>query len=335
MIIKTLMSYRTFIKIFIFLPCLLVSLGCPKNAAKSSDNDNVDTDPNLITTQVALVVTDNRSEGVTRVIELLDIPPMEGKHVVVKPNFNTSNPTPGSTHNETLQQLILEIQDRGAAEITLAERSYQNFSDVITEKKIDVMANDLGFRIVNLDTNEYTIFNPPEMLHWPMGIKLPNIIRDAEYIISTCCLKTHHTGVITLSLKNSVGIISRTHMTDMHSSERINSMIAEINLAYKPDLIVLDGVLAFIDGGPSFGTLRNGNVIIAGTDRIAVDIVGAAVLEDLGSGRVTRGRLFELEQISRAVELNLGISDGSQIEFVTGDSISAAYAEVLKNIIQW
>jgi uncharacterized protein (DUF362 family) len=110
-------------------------------------------------------------------------------------------------------------------------------------------------------------------------------------------------------------------------------MIAEINLAYKPDLIILDGIVAFTDGGPSTGTRANGNVIIAGTDRIAVDVVGAAILEDLGSYRVSRGRLFELEQISRAVEINLGIRYPHQIEFITGDSTSAAYAERLMEII--
>jgi uncharacterized protein (DUF362 family) len=122
-------------------------------------------------------------------------------------------------------------------------------------------------------------------------------------------------------------------MQELHSSPRINSMIAEINLAYEPDLIILDGVKAFIDGGPSTGTVANGNVILAGTDRIAVDVVGAAILEYLGSRRVRTGSIFELEQIQRAVELNLGIKYPSQIEFVTDDSASAALADELKAII--
>jgi uncharacterized protein (DUF362 family) len=313
---------------------IILLIGCPKNTASSdvNDDDNI-TAPQSTTTKIALQVTGDRSEGIRKVMELLEIPSMEGKHVVVKPNFNTSHPTPGSTHNETLRQIMVEIQNRGASDITLAERSYQRFQDVITEKGIDLMANDLGFNIVHLDTNAYSIFSNNRTLHWPEGFRLPNTIRDAEYIVSTCCLKTHHTGVITMSLKNSVGIIPTVHMQQLHNSPRINSMIAEINLAYKPDLIILDGIVAFIDGGPSTGTRVNGNVIIAGTDRIAVDVVGAAVLEDLGSYRVGRGRLFELEQISRAVEINLGIRYPHQIEFITGDSASAAYAEQLMEII--
>ncbi len=52
-------------------------------------------------------------------------------------------------------------------------------------------------------------------------------------------------------------------------------MIAELNTGYRPNLIVLDGVAAFTDGGPSRGELKAGNVMIAGDDRVAVDAVGS------------------------------------------------------------
>jgi uncharacterized protein (DUF362 family) len=202
---------------------------------------------------------------------------------------------------------------------------------VIQTKAIDDLANEMGFNIKNLDVDEYSIFNRSD-LHWQNGFRLPLTIADADYIVSTCCLKTHHTGVITMSLKLSVGIIPFLHMQELHGSERINSMIAEINLAYKPDLIVMDGVKTFISGGPSQGTVRDGNVILAGRDRIAIDVVGAAILKDLGSTRVS-GKIFSLEQIQRAKELKLGIKQPDQIEFVTDDEESRQYAETLTSII--
>ncbi len=54
-------------------------------------------------------------------------------------------------------------------------------------------------------------------------------------------------------------------------------MIAEINTAYKPDLIVLDGIQAFVNGGPDQSRLVTSNVILAGTDRVAIDAVGVAL----------------------------------------------------------
>jgi len=285
-----------------------------------------------LTTKIALHKTTNRKVGVQTVMELLDYPSMKGKHVIVKPNFNTSDPAPASTHNDTLSQLITEIKNLEAANITLAERSYQSFDEVIAEKGIEEMADELGFKIQNLDLDDYTHFKRDD-LHWENGFRVPNIINNAEYIVSTCCLKTHFKGVITMSLKLSVGILPKMHMGELHSSQNINRMIAEINLAYEPDLIVMDGVKTFISGGPSRGTVADGNVVLAGTDRIALDAVGTAILIDLGTEKIKRGHIFELEQIHRAIELGIGIDSPDKIEFVTTNDESHEYAEKIKEIL--
>ena len=271
-------------------------------ALPQSNNDKY-TASNSIA-KIALHKTTNRKEGVHTVMELIEYPSMEDKHVIVKPNFNTADPAPASTHNDTLNQLITEIKDRNASEITLAERSYQPFDDVINEKGIKEMAKEMGFNIKNLDLDEYTVFNR-DNLNWQNGFRIPNIINNAEYIVATCCLKTHFKGVITMSLKLSVGILPKIHMKELHSSTNINSMIAEINLAYEPDVIVMDGVKTFISGGPSNGTVADGNVVLAGTDRVALDAVGTAILIELGTTKIRRGGIFKLEQIRRAVKLGI------------------------------
>ena len=304
--------------------------GCSKNGTNSDTENNFpQLSPKIA--KIALHKTQDRIAGVKKVMELLDFPTMQDKHVVVKPNFNTADPPPASTHNDTLRQLITEIKNRGASEITLAERSYQNFETVISAKGIDQMANELGFSIKYLGDDEYEIFKQNTQ-HWANGFRLAKTISNAEYIVSTCCLKTHHTGVITMSLKLSVGILPSLHMQELHGSERINSMIAEINLAYRPELIVMDGITTFIDGGPSKGTEKRGDVMVAGSDRIAVDAVGTAILKDLESPRIT-GEIFRHEQIRHAVDLELGIKQPDQIEFVTDDEISRNYAQRLKGIL--
>ena len=115
-------------------------------------------------------------------------------------------------------------------------------------------------------------------------------------------------------------------MTELHNSPYQRLMIAEANLAYTPALIVLDGVEAFIDNGPDMGTKVWGDVILAGTDRIAVDAVGLAMLRFLGyQGVAANGSIFEQEQIARAVELGLGIDSPEKIRFITDDADSQAY----------
>jgi uncharacterized protein (DUF362 family) len=158
---------------------------------------------------------------------------------------------------------------------------------------------------------------------------------DSEYTVSTCCLKTHgFGGVFTMSLKLSVGLTPKPIRRTMHRSPEMRRMIAELNAGYRPRLIVLDGVSAFTDGGPSRGTLKAGNVMIAGDDRVAVDAVGLAVLKDLGSNDAIMGRrIFEQEQIARAVELNLGARSSAEIELVAADVEGRALASRLERIL--
>lgn len=284
------------------------------------------------TTSIVLYKTDDRIAGVKKLFELLEYPAVQGKNVIVKPNFNTYLPAPASTHDDTLGQIVVELNTRGAAGITVAERCPAGFDNVIEERALDTLATDLGFQLQNLQNVPKSLFHR-EYFHWQNGFSLPDMIRDAEYIVSTCCVKTHaFGGIFTMSLKLGVGILPQQNMSELHSSSDIRAMIAEINEAYKPKIIIMDGITAFISGGPNTGVETTGNVMVAGTDRIAVDAVGAAILKDLGSRRI-EGKIFEQDQIKRAVALRLGIQKPSRIEFITPDEASRQYAETLTDIL--
>jgi uncharacterized protein (DUF362 family) len=134
-----------------------------------------------------------------------------------------------------------------------------------------------------------------------------------------------------MSLKLSVGLTPKGIRRTMHRSPDMRRMIAELNAGYRPNLVVLDGIAAFTDGGPSHGELKAGNVMIVGDDRVAVDAVGVAVLKSLGANQaIMARRVFEQEQIARAVELKLGVSKPEDIEIVTADADSRALADRLR-----
>ena len=286
--------------------------------------------------RVAVVRTTDRKQGVTQVIKLLDPRGVAGKKVVIKPNFNSADETPGSTHNDTLAQLVTELQERNARSITLGESSGPPQTRGVMEKKGTFdLARDLRFDIVDFEQTAEADWVAFTASHWPGGFHLPRLIVDSQYTVSTCCLKTHgFGGVFTMSLKSAVGLTPKPIRRGMHSSPDMRRMIAELNTGYKPSLIVLDGVAAFTDGGPSRGQLKAGNVMIAGDDRVAVDAVGVAMLKLLGSNEAIMSRgVFEQEQIVRAVELKLGAGGADQIDLVTGDAESKAVAEQLKAIL--
>jgi len=263
---------------------------------------------------------------------------MAGKHVVIKPNFNTADPAPAGTHNDMLAQIVTEIQERNAREITLGESSGPpETRGVMEQKGIFDMARDMGFGVVNFDEmpEDDWVHLMPAGTHWPEGFHLPRQVVNAEFLVSTCCLKTHgFGGVFTMSLKSAVGLTPKPIRRGMHRSPDMRRMIAELNQGYQTQLILVDGVEAFTDGGPTRGELKEGNVIIAGTDRVAVDAVGLAVLKELGSNEDVMGPgIFEQEQMVRAVEVGLGISSPEQIDLVSDDDEGRAYAATLQGIL--
>jgi len=286
-------------------------------------------------TKVAVVSTDNRVYGVNKSLELLGINPVKGKNVVFKPNFNTADPPPASSSMETVKQLILKLREMGAELITLAERAGPaKTSKVFEDKGIHELANELEFQVVDLTEvpkDDYVQKNP-EGSHWKEGFYFAKIYDEAECIVETCCLKTHmYGGRFTIALKNAVGMVNKRNMTELHSSKYQREMIAEINSVYKSDLIVMDGVLSFVDRGPMEGTRVNANVFVTGTDKIAIDVVGVAILRILGTTpEVTNGPIFKQDQIKRAVELGLGVNSPNEIEFLTDSTDSEELVAEIK-----
>ncbi|MFX0104890.1 MAG: DUF362 domain-containing protein [Candidatus Hodarchaeota archaeon] len=286
-------------------------------------------------TKVAVISTKDRIYGVNKSLELLGINPVKDKNVIFKPNFNTSDPPPASSSMETVRQLIIKLKEMGAKSITVAERSGPvNTAETFKKKGLYELANELGFKIVDLTDlpKEEYILKKPKDCHWKDGFLFAKIYDDAECIVETCCLKTHrYGGHFTLSLKNAVALVRRDYMPELHSSKYQREMIAEINTVYKPDLIIMDGLVTFVDGGPMNGTRKKANVFVAGTDKIAIDAVGVAILRNLGTIReITKGSIFEQTQIKRAVELGIGITSPDEIEFITDTEESKKLVSQIK-----
>ncbi len=292
---------------------------------------------------VALVKTDNRKHGVKASLRALKINPVKGKNVLIKPNFNTADITPGSTHNDTLVALVEAIWEMGAKSISLGERSYPLTREVMEEKGLLPLMDKLNVKIIDfddLDEKDWVLFKPKKS-HWRNGFRIARPILDAEYLISTCCLKTHQFGgIFTMSLKLHVGVVPTSrhgydYMRELHSSPHQRKMIAEINEPFKPALIILDGIDAFVDGGPMTGKHAKGEVFLASTDRVAIDATGVAILKSLGSNEsIMKPKIFEQEQIARAVELGLGASSPSEIEVLPADEKSQGYRDRVVEILR-
>jgi uncharacterized protein (DUF362 family) len=285
---------------------------------------------------VYLIATDDRRAGVRRCLNHLGPLDYADKKVYLKPNFNTADITPGSTHNDTLEELIIGLMAAKPKSVTLGERSGPaNAADVFRQKKIPELCEKYVVDLVNfeeLKPEDWITFDR-QGLHWPGGFQIPRLVTEADVAVATCCLKTHgFGGVYSGALKLAVGLTPKDFMK-LHGPD-IRKIIAEINLAYTPDFILTDAIDVFVDGGPMEGKRAKGDVMLAGRDRIAIDAVGLAVLKHIGSNRdIMDTPIFKQEQIVRAVELGLGVSGSDQLDIVTDDPESEAYAEKLRAIL--
>ncbi len=294
---------------------------------------------------IGLVKTGDRAYGVRRAIRLLNLNPVRGNRVLLKPNYNSADPAPASTHRDVMRSLVTELNEMGANTITVGERSGMGDTHaVLSQMGVFNLADELGFDAVIFDELEEDrwVIRQSVDFHWKSGFAVPKILLDSECVVQVCNLKTHaYGGHFTLSLKNSVGLVARSvnaggynYMSELHNSPYQRQMIAEINAVYSPSLIVMDGVDAFVNGGPATGKKVSPSIVIAGSDQVAIDAVGVAILRLFGTTqKVSQGRVFEQEQIARAVELGLGIDSPDRIRIVTGDPESEAFARQISQYL--
>ncbi|MGD1867431.1 MAG: DUF362 domain-containing protein [Phormidesmis sp.] len=297
---------------------------------------------NLNPHRVVLVSTTDRAAGVRSALELLQPPSFQGKRVFIKPNYNTGDPAPAATDPAVLEALVQVIQGDGASQITVGDRSgMAETRSAMQQMRVFDLAERYGFTPIVFDElgqDDWQYFSG-EGTSWSRGFAIARPVLEADAIINACCLKTHRFGGhFTLSLKNTVGMVARRvpgdshdYMRELHRSNNQRLMIAEVNKAYRPTLNIIDGVEAFVGGGPEQGERVQSGVMFASSDRVAIDAVGIAILRMLGTtSEVSNGSIWSQAQIRRAADLGLGAINAEQIELVTADSSSAQMAEELK-----
>jgi len=295
--------------------------------------------------KVLIVKTKDRSRGIQTLLDDFGMKGFKGRTVALKANYNSADRFPASAHPDTLATLVRSLKNAGAEKITLAERSGMGVTEeVLRDLGVTDLSSSLGFEVTILDRipeGGWILVKRPDN-HWKRGFLFAKVFHDADSIVQTCCLKTHRFGGhFTLSLKNSVGMIAKidprdryNYMNELHSSPYQRLMIAEINREYRASLVVLDGIEAFVTEGPDKGQLVKPGVFLAGEDRVALDAVAVGILRLFGTTpEVTRGKIFEQEQIARAAELGVGAKSFEEIEIVPLGKPTEGFVRKLEEVL--
>jgi len=105
-------------------------------------------------------------------------------------------------------------------------------------------------------------------------IKFPRMLLDGtvDYLVTLPKLKTNSFAQVSLSIKNSFGLISKEDRLKYHGAD-LDKHLASLYLVRRPDLAIVDAIVAGEGQGPQQTTPVNTGVLVAGTNCVAVDAV--------------------------------------------------------------
>jgi uncharacterized protein (DUF362 family) len=142
-----------------------------------------------------------------------------------------------------------------------------------------------------------------------------------DLVINLPVVKTHRSASYSICLKNFIGCTHLKQRPYLVDDAHWEELVSEFNLAYRPELNIVDGTVSMIEGGPWKGTPERTNLIIASGDRVAADIVGLGIIKSFGKWPMVTGKdVWEQKQIRRAVQLGVGKGKGD-IKLVTAQGL--------------
>jgi uncharacterized protein (DUF362 family) len=239
-----------------------------------------------------------------------------GDKVLLKPNWNTSHQYPGSSDREFVGLFADLCHEAGAGEVTVGDAStvFLITANVMKKWGSDKLLDGRPWlKIVDLSKGKYVKKDVPNGKYLKT-VSMPELLYQVDKVFILPCLKTHSMAQYTGAIKIAVGILKRSERWLMHA-DHLQEKIAEINAVYKPDLIVMDARKCFITGGPMTGTVRELGLVMASTDRIAIDLEGVKIIQSFEGNSLVGVKPEELPQIKRALELGIDRTDASVRSF--------------------
>jgi len=230
-----------------------------------------------------------------------------GDRILLKPNCNSPDPPPASTDVEFLAAVAETLQDYGYKDLTVGDSSgvpWHPTMDCFNKMGLAQRMEALGVRVLSFDTVPWT-----EVLiggEFFQSVCLPEALTEFDKIIYLPCLKTHQVARFTASLKLSVGFLHPAERpVKLHDGE-VEKKVAELALAVRPDLILLDARCVFISRGPWDGERAHPGLLMASGDQVATDVEGVKHLQSYPAENFLDRDAWELPQIQHAVSLGIG-----------------------------
>jgi len=200
--------------------------------------------------------------------------------VLIKISLNSPNPYPASTSPEMLETILCMLRDIGVKKICIGDCSglaHLPTRKVIKKKGFDFLKK-YGARICVFDYGGWV--NIPVGGIYFKNIILSKSIYRYDRIINLSNLKSHWSAGFTFSTKSLVGFMHPYQRRILHR-DHLQERIAELSLAVRPDINIVDGRKIFVDGGPDDGMVAQANTIFVNSDLMEADLKSYDLLAGL------------------------------------------------------
>ncbi len=259
---------------------------------------------------------------ISRALELLGgLEPCIKPHdrILLKPNFNSDDPPPGSTCLEFLAAVIELLREHGCTRIWVGEsagRPWVPTQKVFRNTGLSQKMAELQVPLLDFDVSYYQDV-PLQTSYWE-HVAYPLELQEFDRIVYLPTMKTHFTAGFSMSLKLTVGLVHLFDRMTLHADNNmfVSQRAAQLNIPVKPDLIIMDGRMSFVSGGPAIGLKVHPGVILASGDPVAIDVQGVRLLQNYAAVNHLGGDPWHLQQIKVASELGLGIASDREMLLV-------------------
>ncbi len=249
------------------------------------------------------------------------VPP--GSKVFVKIN-HLSPPSPaekGLVTHPVFVEVVLDLLKKVGADITVGDDIQSASGDGFQVSGFRQMCERAGVRLINLKETGFveTVCNG----HFLEKIYLSKTLLDADVIINLPKLKTHSLCIFTGGVKNFYGIIPIGLRRKFHAqyirNEDFSQMLTDIFSVARPQLTIMDGIIAMEGEGPAAGSLRKLGVILASQDTVAVDAVTTKIIGlnplDIYTTRYSDERGLGVGNVQNIEVIGEGIDDVTVPDF--------------------
>jgi uncharacterized protein (DUF362 family) len=242
--------------------------------------------------KVAIVRYEKPLESVRKAVDLskgLEGLPSHSK-VFIKPNivfWTKVSPFPKwgvITTSRVVQDMVSLLKERGINDITIGEgtvlfdpRDKETPAHAFETLGYNLLKKRFGVKVIN-------VFERPfQKVDLGDGVEL-NFnadILDSDFVVNIPVLKTHAQTLVSLGIKNIKGMIDINSRKKCHSADPVRNlhyMVSKLANKLPPTFTILDGIYTN-ERGPSFdGKIRRSNLLVASTDVLSTDKVGAWIL---------------------------------------------------------